>query len=309
MIAMSDVGTALRLAVSAVVSWSLPQAWWPAMARGLSRLGGILSGKTTAPVAARVARAFGGDVAIAERVAAELRGGRYEVAFQCLRGYRPGGWWPKVAVEGREHIDVALASGKGCVLWIAHFVFAPNIAKMGLDRLGYRVSHLSRPDHGFSSTRFGIRCLNPVRTRFEDSHLAERIRFDRAHPARALIRARNIVAGSGVVSFTAGAWEGSAVVEADFLGSRIALALGPVWLARTSGAALLPVFAMRTQRPDTFLVEIGSPIDTNADASEEQALAHATEQFLLAHETRLTRYPAQWRGWSALRDSRAAFGK
>ena len=76
-------------------------------------------------------------------------------------------------LQGREHLDEALGRGKGCVLWVAHFVFAPNIAKLALHDAGYKVSHLSRLDHGFSSTRFGIKWLNPVRSRFEDRLLAE----------------------------------------------------------------------------------------------------------------------------------------
>jgi lauroyl/myristoyl acyltransferase len=243
------------------------------------------------------------DGAMIAGLAADLRGARYEVAFQCLRGYRPGGWHPKITVQGRDHLEDALRIGKGCVLWVAHFVFAPNVVKVGLHELGYRVSHLSRPDHGFSSTQFGIRYLNPVRTAFEDSYLAERIVFDRAHPAAALMRARKTVARNGIVSFTAGAWEGSSVVEAGFLGNRITLAMGPVWLARTSGAVLLPVFAMRTTAPDEFAVEIDGPIDVCAASSEAECLVEAAKSFLLRHEPRLMKYPGQWRGWSSLQNA------
>jgi hypothetical protein len=246
------------------------------------------------------------DGVLSAGLAADLRGARYEVAFQCLRGYRPGGWHPKIAVQGREHIDEALRLGKGCVLWVAHFVFAPNVAKIGLHDLGYRVNQLSRPDHGFSSTRFGIRCLNPVRTVFEDALLAERIVFDRSHPAPALRRAHRTVAGNGIVSFTAGAWEGSSVVEAGFLCSHITLAMGPVWLARSSGAILLPVFAMRTETPDVFVVEIDQPIEVRAAASEPECFVEATKSFLLRYEHRILKYPGQWRGWRSLHDESRA---
>ena len=235
-------------------------------------------------------------------LAADLRSARYEVAFQCLRGYRPGGWHPKITVQGRQHIDAALQLGKGCVLWVAHFVFSPNVTKLGLHALGYRVSHLSRPDHGFSSTKFGIRYLNPLRSMFEDAYLYDRIVFDRAHPAAALLRARKTVAKNGIVSFTAGAWEGSSVVEAGFLGHRATLAMGPVWLARASGAVLLPIFAMRTKAPNEFVVEIDSAIEVSAAHSAPQCMVEAATSFLLSHETHLLKYPSQWRGWSSLQD-------
>jgi len=302
LISGADVRTGSRLIASLFVSWLLPERSWRVVARHGSGLAGLLAGKTTTAVQSRMARALGDENAAA-RLAADLRGARYEVAFECLRGYRPGGWRPKITVKGRSHLDEALARKKGCVLWVAHFVFAPNAAKMGLHRLGYKVSHLSRPDHGFSSTRLGIRWLNPVRRAFEDRYLAERIVFDRAHPAAALMRARKTVAANGIVSFTAGAWEGSSVVESPFLNSRITLALGPVWLARASGAPLLPVFAIRNQTGGAFVVEIESPIDVGGPGAEEaECMVRAATSFLQRHLPRLREHPGQWRGWSSLKD-------
>lgn len=302
-ISKADVRTALRLVLSVFVSWLLPQRSWPSIARHGSWLAGVLAGKTTKPVELPMARALGeGKEDLCSRLAADLRGARYEVAFQCLRGYRVGGWRPKITVSGRDHLDEALQQNKGCVLWVAHFVFAPNVVKIGLHDLGLRVSHLSRPDHGFSSTRFGIRYLNPVRRAFEDRYLEQRIVFDRAHPAGALMRARRTVAANGIVSFTAGAWEGSSVVESRFFKSRITLAMGPVWLARVSGAVLLPVFAMRDRANNEFLVEIDPPIDVQAASSEQESMVAAARSFLRRHERRVLEHPGQWRGWSSLRD-------
>ncbi len=301
--ARSDALTALRLAGSLFIAWLLPQAAWPWIARKTSWLGGVLGGKSIDAVALRIARALPrNDAKQGYELAAALRGARYEVAFQALRGYRPGGWHPKIEVCGREHLDAALAARKGAVLWVAHFVFAPNAAKLGLHELGYRVNHLSRPDHGFSSTRFGLRVLNPVRSRFEDAFLESRIVFERANPAPALLRARKIVGRNGIVSFTAGAWEGRSVVEAAFLKSRIALAMGPVWLARAGAAVLLPVFAVRTKAPDSFRVEIGAPIAVTRDGPEQESFLAAAGEFLARLEPRVLEYPGQWRGWSSLKD-------
>lgn len=301
---LADGRTALRLAASLAVAWLLPQRWWPEIARASSGIAGALAGKSITKVAERIACAQGtNDAASSLRLAAELRGARYEVAFQCLRGYRPGGWKPKVTVKGREHLDRALQEGKGSVLWVAHFVFAPNVAKIGLHDLGYRVTHLSRPDHGFSSTRFGLRYLNPLRSAFEDRYLAGRIVFDRAHPAAALLRARKLVAQNGIVSFTAGAWEGASVVEADAFGARMTLAMGPVWLARAAGATLLPVFAFRTRAPQEFAIEIGAPIEVTKPPSEAEAFVEGARTYLARLQPFVTDYPGQWRGWSSLRDA------
>ena len=49
------------------------------------------------------------------------------------------------------------------------------VSKMALHRAGYGLVHLSRSEHGYSSTIFGMRCLNPLRSRIESRYLAERV--------------------------------------------------------------------------------------------------------------------------------------
>ena len=105
-----------------------------------------------------------------------------------VASWRPGGWSPQITVTGTEHLHVALAAGRGAVLWVAPFVFAPLVAKRGLHQAGFSVHHLSRPSHGFSSTRLGMAVLNPIRTRIEDRYLAERITIPRSGETTAAIR-------------------------------------------------------------------------------------------------------------------------
>lgn len=236
-----------------------------------------------------------------ERYMGELEAARYELVSQCVRGRMGKGWHPHIKLEGLEHIDEALASGTGCILWVAHFVFAPNVVKAGLFQAGRAVTHLSRLEHGFSATRFGIRVLNPVRSAYEDRLLAGRIEFERARPAHALIRVRRKLLNGEIVSLTSGAWEGGTLVDASLGEGRTKLAVGPVWLARATGARLLPVFAVRTGRPDEYVVEIGNPVDVSASASSDVSYLAAVPEFLRLQEAWIRRYPEQWRGWRYLR--------
>jgi lauroyl/myristoyl acyltransferase len=183
---------------------------------------------------------------------------------------------------------------------MAHFAFAGTIVKMAIHRARYRLGHLSRPEHGFSKTRFGIAVLNPIRTSFENRYLACRIVYQRERPSAALDAIRQLLAENGVVTMTAGAWEGSQIVEAPFLGSTIRLAAGPVRVAYDSSAPLLPVFGIKTGRDD-FSVRIGEPIDFRSDDRDEAARL-ATHDFLTALEPMILAYPEQWRGWSELID-------
>ena len=73
-------------------------------------------------------------------------------------------WRPRFEITGRQYLDEALADGKGAVLWVAHFSFASLFTKMALSQAGYRISHISRPEHGVSKSRFGVRYLNWFRS-------------------------------------------------------------------------------------------------------------------------------------------------
>jgi Fe-S cluster assembly ATPase SufC len=113
-------------------------------------------------------------VFLADR-AAENWANRYEERFQYLRAWRPDGWEPEIDILGAEQVRTALDKGRGIIFWAGNFSFNDLIAKIAWRRLGLAVSHFSRPIHGFSTTRFGVRYLNAVRRGIEDRYLGERL--------------------------------------------------------------------------------------------------------------------------------------
>ena len=117
-----------------------------------------------------------------------------------------------------------------------------------------------------------------------------------------MLAIRDFLAENGVVTMTAGAWEGSRIIEAPFMGGIIRLAAGPVRVARESSAGLLPVFGVRTSRSDEFLVRVGEPIELPPNAGADEAALAAAPAFLGALAPMVLKYPEQWRGWSALVD-------
>ena len=104
--------------------------------------------------------------------------------------------------------------GAFCICW--------TIVKMAIHGAGYRLGHLSRPEHSFSKTGFGIAVLNFARR----------------------LRAATSQAQAPAVMVT----KPFQIVEAPFLGSTIRLAAGPVRVACDSSAPLLPVFRIKTAR-------------------------------------------------------------
>ena len=164
------------------------------------------------------------------QIARDLQAAVYELRLQNLRVWRPrflgGGWNPRVTLSGAEHLAAALAAGRGGILWVGHFAFNSNVTKIALSAHGHPIAHMSRPEHGFSKTRFGVALLNPVRRIPEDRYLRQRIVYDRRNPAAAMRRMIGTLNGNGILSITAGAWEGSDLAEGALLGGRFERRLG-----------------------------------------------------------------------------------
>ncbi len=226
-----------------------------------------------------------------------LAAGRYEQRLQLMRFYPFGNWDPVIRTPGIEHIWQSLEKGKGVVLWVVPFHNGGLFAKMGLSRAGVPVCHLSRPGHGFSATRFGIRVLNPIRSRIEDRFLAERLLIVDGSTARPVEMIFARLHANKVVSITVSSVEGRRLIQMPFLNGQITLATGAPSICHTSGAALLPVFPVKTAANE-FEVNIGPPL-TLAD-TKERSIAVATASLLRQLEPFVLKYPEQWHGWRNL---------
>jgi lauroyl/myristoyl acyltransferase len=235
----------------------------------------------------------------AEAIAWRAAAGRTEHYIQVMKVMSATGWTPTMEVEGEEHLRASLTRGKGAILWVAHFCFNTQVTKMALKAQGYRVSHLSRPEHGFSKSKFGVRYLNPLRWNAELKYLDKRIIIDRAKRGDSLRAAKAVLEENCIVSITSGTWEGHRIARGVMLNSQYALAAGAPDLAQRTGAALLPVFTTRVGGNRAFRVKIGRPLLTGLEDNLE-AIRTATAGFLTELETAVLESPDQWRGWKYL---------
>ena len=167
---------------------------------------------------------------------------------------------------------------------------------MGLHQAGYDVSHLSRPQHGFSPTRFGIRFLNPIQTWIEDRYLAERVLIIGDDVKRALLVLDQKLRDNGIVSIAVGA-QARKTHKISCLHGHIFLATGPAKLALRTGATLLPVFTVRTAS-GAFQIDIGRPLELGAKPDWHESLETSLQRYVENFEPYLIKYPGQWRGWS-----------
>jgi lauroyl/myristoyl acyltransferase len=241
------------------------------------------------------------DADLALRIAAT----RSEHHLQIIREYFFG-WSAPVELVGREHVDAALAAGRGAVLWVAHFSFNALAAKKAFHEAGYAVSHLSRPEHGFSKSRFGIAFLNPLRVKTELRYLKGRIIIDRAKPAAAVTRGQKELKANGIISITAGAWEGAKVATVDVLGATLDLSTGAPGLAVMTGAVLLPVFTVRDPGTTRISVVVGEPIPVDGGADRDEKMLNATQTFADRLVPFVETHPVQWRDWEKIKQRKPA---
>lgn len=296
----SDLYILAELALLLLPSWILPERLWAPVSRAtLSR--SASKRRAIADTAGSIRTALGQSSKVDTKgIARELKAAVRELSLQDLRGWRPGGWNPKIVVEGEEHLRSALAGGKGAVLWVAPFVFNSAPTKIALHRKGHRVSHLSSPKHGFSETRFGVDFLNRIRCIPEDRYLEARIVFDRNAPSTAMRRMLRALKAGEVVSIVAASTEGSDMVKGPIFGGRLPVAVGAPRLAALAGAPLLPLFTVRDPKAG-FRIVIEAPIVLASDQSSDERCIAATAEFLRRSEPWVRQFPEQWRAWSKWR--------
>lgn len=221
-----------------------------------------------------------------------------EVAMQILAMTRPGRQWrPPLHLEGGEHLAAALRQGNGAILWISDFVYRLLAVPMAIRQAGFRAPvHLSRPEHGFSVSPFGVKVLNPLWCAVEDRFLSERVVIENNDAAAALDTLRACLKRNEIVSITV-AETGRRTVDVPFLRGRLRLATGPAHLARTTGAPLLPIFAVRSPK-GVYEITIGRALPVEDDTGPPYAAALAAYAAML--EPFVRHDPDQWNGWIAL---------
>ena len=210
------------------------------------------------------------------------------------------GWRARVKLEGGEHLVRARDARDGAVLWVAHFCFNALASKMALQAHGNRVHHISRAEHGFSKSSFGMKFLNPIRIGAEARYLASRIVIDRKNPALAMHAALRALKTGDFVSITAGAWEGQLISEVMIDGRSLELSTGASRLAALAGCPVMPVFVVRDDLTSEIKVIVEAPLTIDPALPQDLMIQSVAAQFAERHQKYITRYPHQWRDWEKL---------
>ncbi len=292
LVAPIDVAVIVGLPLLTAVAWTVPETRWRWIARPLAPFARLELTNDVKSAARRIRAVFGDRVAPdPDRMLLSLAEENLIAHLQLLRHHRPGSWRPAIELVGREHIDRALAAGRGAVLWIGRFVHAGLVAKMAWRRASLAVAHLSKPGHGYSDSVLGTRVLNRVLRRAEDRYLDARVMMAFDNPVAALRALYQRLERNALVSVAASEMA-LRPVRVGFLDGAVTLASGGADLAYASGAALLPVFAIR--RDGGFRVTVHPPLPVDRSRTRTASSERALESYVALLETYCLDHPEQW---------------
>jgi acyl-CoA synthetase (AMP-forming)/AMP-acid ligase II/acyl carrier protein/lauroyl/myristoyl acyltransferase len=291
----ADLLTLATFAALLPVAWAVPRRAWPTLCAGLAKVHSTFTG----PPAPGLAQAL--NRLKADMTPADLRrrflSGVYEDILTTLREHAPLRDRAPVRLLGAEHIESARARGRGAVLWVCPTGMGGLLVKRALHEAGVPLVSLRSAIHPYSSTAFGMKWLNRVRTSAEDRYLKASVTLHEKEQGRvaALQALRGHLAANALVSIPSTGAEGS-TLELPLLGGTLSLSLGAPILATLCNAPLLPVFSADDGRGG-YDVVVAPPIQAGLGRRVGDTARELTRGYADMLEAHLQRHPAHWRGW------------
>ncbi len=191
-------------------------------------------------------------------------------------------------VEGREHLDAALALGKGCVILTSHFG-AHMLPAHWLYRHDYPLRlYMERPR---SVSRFMASRFSGDGELSQDKLFISR-KSDPTDSAGSILRAVRVLR-SGMMLFLAGdvRWSGQLTAEARFMGRVLRFSTTWITLAAMSRAPVVVVFC-RVGDDGRYHMEFRPHFLVPLDAQKEERAGEYVQRFLDQLEEQIRRHPA-----------------
>lgn len=200
-----------------------------------------------------------------------------------------------VVIAGEEHLRAALVRGRGGLLLDA-FLGRRVLAREALRQAGFALGQIHVHDHGGDRTWLGQRGLRRLHRRLSRRAGLEIVEiapgslaYLRGLVARLQRNALFVTSGLGT--------SGDKLVAVEALGTTLAIPTGMMSLARTTGAALLPLVAYEDDRGRDHVV-IEPPLAPPAPG--DAGLVAAAHAYAAVLERWVRRHPEQWFWWYGL---------
>lgn len=303
---MPDKNPVIALAkfiVYSAVAFFIPEQGWPPVARGLARLSSLLRRVFRRGEVSLIETILGRPLTETEAREIEIdkSANAFLTAFLTVGQRFQKGRPANIRTHGLENITAAREAGNGVILWVCPFSFARIIAKIGLHRTGIEVSHLSRESHGFGHSRIAVRYLNRHWTDGENLYLKDRLVMTADNEIGALRALRRCLQDSGVVSITLGR-EGKSRGSVPFLNGSMTVATGTLGLAVSTGAAVLPVYALR-DKEGGFDVTVDRPLAAGSAGERDAQFDHMLKDLADRLAPVVAQHPGQWANWDIFHSS------
>ena len=284
-------------------------SWFPyrtvriAVARVLGGLSYGLSRSKRAAMKRAVTAAFGGRLDDRE-LARILKGSFFDLWLEVL-GSKPNRIdaeaTTKARIIGWEHLEHALAAGKGVILWENSSFGRRFWSKQILDHNKIRVHQIHSLIHlgGLAShgeTWVRQRVIRPFFDDAERSYVTELILLpstgNLAYGRKLLQRLQE----NAVICIAGDGLTGAKTLSVPFLGAKYQFSTGMVSLARTSGAAIVPILCLETDDGNASLI-LEEAIRVGEEDNRERQVERIISQYAALMECYIHRYPGSYRNW------------
>jgi len=191
----------------------------------------------------------------------------------------------KVFFEGREHLDRALAEGKGAILVSAHFGNFP-LMLLRLVQEGYKTSGIMRE----SRDQVIEKDFLTMRNRFGLGTIYSHPRTECVTRSIKVLRDNELLFIPLDQNFGT---KGGVFVE--FFGKPAATATGPAVFAMRTGAPIIPIFTMR-DKGDRHKIIVEPAFYLEEKDNDDAAIFAVTQKVTQMIERYVRKYPQEW-GW------------
>jgi KDO2-lipid IV(A) lauroyltransferase len=208
--------------------------------------------------------------------------GKYLFDFFRLSSVDPDTIEDDVRVEGFEHLDAALARGRGVMLVLPHFG--------NWDLAGALVAARGYPIVSIAD-QFSPPALDRLVRRTRERAGMGIISLDRGGNLRHIGRA---LARNQIVSFVVDRPQREGGVEVEFFGSPAWVPSGPARFALRTGAAILPGYIGRRPGDHTYFGRVEPPVEFARTGDEHADMQGLTQAIIHRLEGLLRDHPDQW---------------
>lgn len=263
---------------------ALPWSWQAALARGLGAVAWRLAGRDRRITLVNLRLAFP-SLPEAERVALGKRHFQSLVYALFETGLvwfdRSGRLERLVRLEGRAHLDAALARGRGVLLLGAHFT-TNEIAAAALTQSGHFVEAMYKPADNALIAQLALR--------------GRTSRGGRMIPSDRFVETLRSLKRNGIVLYAPDQrFDGEGRIVVPLFGVPALSNPGTTFVVRATKCAVLPYFPLRLPDGSGYVMTIGAPLDgfptgdAHADVARyhaliEDAVRRAPEQYLWSYK-------------------------